>query len=41
MATDRRQFLKLSTALGASLAWGEAIAKKSKSGWKECRNLYP
>ena len=38
---DRRQFLKLSTALGASLAWGGAIARPSKSGWRERRDLYP
>ena len=38
---DRRQFLQLSAALGASLAWGGAIAKRSKSGWKERRDLYP
>jgi alkaline phosphatase D len=40
---DRRQFLKLSAALGASLAWSAAGAKPkpSKSGWKERRDLYP
>jgi alkaline phosphatase D len=38
---DRRQFLKLSTALGASLAWGGAAARRSKSGWRERRDLYP
>ncbi|MEO8161205.1 MAG: PhoD-like phosphatase N-terminal domain-containing protein, partial [Arenimonas sp.] len=38
---DRRQFLQLSAALGASLAWSGAIAKRSKSGWKERRDLYP
>lgn len=37
----RRQFLKLATALGATLAWGGAIAHPSKSGWRERRDLYP
>jgi alkaline phosphatase D len=36
----RRQFLQLSAALGASLAWGAAIAKKSKRAWKELSGLY-
>jgi alkaline phosphatase D len=38
---DRRQFLQLAAVLGASLAWSGAIAKGSKSGWKERRDLYP
>src|SRR5262245_36056470 len=40
---DRRDFLKLSAALGASLAWSYAGAHphRSKSGWKERRDLYP
>ena len=38
---DRRAFLTLATAMGATLAWGEAIAKGSKSGWRERRDLYP
>lgn len=38
---DRRQFLQLSAALGATLAWGGAVAKRSKSGWRERRDLYP
>jgi hypothetical protein len=29
---DRRQFLKLSASLSATLAWGGAVAKRSKSG---------
>lgn len=42
MATKgRREFLMLSGALGASLAWGGAIARRSKSGWRERRDLYP
>ncbi len=38
---DRRAFLKLSAALGATLAWGSASGRKSRSGWKERRDLYP
>jgi alkaline phosphatase D len=38
---DRRQFLKLSVALGASLAWGCATVRPSSSGWRERRDLYP
>ena len=38
---DRRQFLKLSAAMGAALAWGGAFARPSKSGWRERRELYP
>ena len=38
---DRRAFLTLATAMGATLAWGGAIAKGSKSGWRERRDLYP
>ena len=37
----RRQFLKLSVALGASLAWGCARVRPSSSGWRERRDLYP
>ncbi|MGH8061409.1 MAG: alkaline phosphatase D family protein [Pseudoxanthomonas sp.] len=38
---DRRQFLKLAAALGATLAWGCAHARPSSSGWRERRDLYP
>ncbi|BCT93610.1 alkaline phosphatase [Lysobacter helvus] len=38
---DRRQFLKLSAALGATLAWGCASVQPSSSGWRERRDLYP
>jgi len=37
----RRHFLKLSVALGASLAWGCAPVRPSSSGWRERRELYP
>lgn len=38
---ERRQFLKLAAALGASLAWGCAAVRPSSSGWRESRDLYP
>ena len=38
---DRRQFLKLAAALGATLAWGCAPVRPSSSGWRERRDLYP
>lgn len=39
--TDRRQFLKLALAMGATLAWGCASVRPSSSGWRERRDLYP
>jgi len=38
---DRRQFLKLAAALGATLAVGCAHVARSTSGWRERRDLYP
>jgi alkaline phosphatase D len=39
---DRRQFLKMAAALGATLAWGCAhVGRRSTSGWRERRDLYP
>jgi alkaline phosphatase D len=38
---DRRQFLKIAAAMGASLAWGCATVRPSSSGWRERRDLYP
>ena len=38
---DRRQFLKLATALGATLAVGCSPVRPSSSGWRERRDLYP
>jgi alkaline phosphatase D len=38
---DRREFLKLATALGATLAVGCAPVRPSTSGWRERRDLYP
>ncbi|HEY6942322.1 alkaline phosphatase D family protein [Dokdonella sp.] len=40
-SVSRRQFLKLSVALGASLAWGCTPVRPSSSGWRERRDLYP
>ncbi len=39
--TSRRHFLKLSVALGASLAWGCTPVRPSSSGWRERREMYP
>ena len=38
---DRREFLKLAAALGATLAWGCTTVRPSSSGWRERRDLYP
>ena len=38
---DRRQFLKLAAALGATLAVGCSPVRPSSSGWRERRDLYP
>ena len=38
---DRREFLKLAAALGASLAWGCSTLRPSSSGWRERRELFP
>ena len=38
---DRRRFLKLAAALGASLAVGCTPIRESSSGWRERRDLYP
>ncbi len=38
---DRRHFLKLAAAMGATLAWGCASVHPSTSGWRERRELYP
>ena len=40
MALSRRQFLKISAAIGASFAWA-GTASSSQSAWKERRDLYP
>ena len=38
---DRRQFLKLAAATGATLVWGCAPVRPSTSGWRERRELFP
>ncbi len=40
MGLSRRQFLRTSAAIGASLAWAGS-ARSSKSAWRERRDLYP
>ena len=40
MTLSRRDFIRLATTLGASLAWG-ATACKSRTSWRERRELYP
>lgn len=38
---DRRAFMKLASALGATLAWGCSPVRPSSSAWRERRDLYP
>jgi alkaline phosphatase D len=38
---DRRGFLKLAAAMGATLAWSCSTLRPSSSGWRERRDLYP
>ena len=38
---DRRRFLQLAAALGATLATGCSVVRPSASGWRERRDLYP
>ena len=38
---DRRHFLKLAAALGATLAAGCSTVRPSASGWRERRDLFP
>src|SRR5947209_15761170 len=40
MTLNRREFVQLAAAMGASLAWGGA-ARASTTGWHERRDLYP
>src|SRR3954469_23450696 len=39
MTLNRREFVQLAAAMGASLAWGGA-ARASRSKWSERRDLY-
>ena len=38
---NRRQFLELATAMGASLAWTRGLARESQISWSERRDLFP
>ena len=38
---DRRRFLQLAAAMGATLAWGCSTLRPSSSGWRERRDLFP
>jgi len=40
MTLNRREFVQLAAALGASLAW-DGSARASTIGWHERRDLYP
>ncbi len=40
MTLDRREFVRLAAAMGASLAWGGS-ARASKTDWHERRDLFP
>src|SRR3989442_13003259 len=40
MTLNRREFVQLAAAMGASLAWGGS-ARASSTGWHERRDLYP
>src|SRR4029079_2276389 len=40
MRLNRREFVQLAAAMGASLAWGGS-ARASTTGWNERRDLYP
>ena len=40
MTLNRREFLQLAVAMGASLAWGGS-ARASSTGWHERRDLFP
>src|SRR4029078_8422202 len=40
MRLNRREFVQLAAAMGASLAWGGS-ARASTTGWHERRDLYP
>ena len=38
---QRRQFLEMAAALGASLAWARSSARNSASSWQERREFFP
>jgi alkaline phosphatase D len=38
---NRREFLRVAAALGASGAWGLRVPQRSRSNWQERRDLFP
>src|SRR3569833_994901 len=40
MTLNRREFVQLAAAMGASLAWAGS-ARGSRTNWREARELYP
>ena len=38
---NRREFIELSAALGATLAWARSTARESQLQWSERRGSYP
>src|ERR1700756_5660173 len=38
---DRRTFAKMAAVLGATAAFGEALATESRAPWRERRDLFP
>ena len=38
---NRREFIELSAALGATLAWARSTARESQLKWSERRESYP
>jgi alkaline phosphatase D len=37
---DRRSFIQLALAMGATVAWGDANGLPSQTAWKERRDLF-
>src|SRR4051812_41960693 len=40
MTLNRREFVQIAAAMGASLAWG-GTARASRTNWREARRYYP
>ena len=38
---DRRSFVQLALAMGATAAWGDALGMPSRTAWQEKRDLFP
>ena len=38
---NRRAFLGMAAALGATVAWGSPLGTKSRIAWRERRDLFP